>query len=491
MGAVFGYTLGPYLIVNLITFEKVVAWVAPFGLKLAQADMFWFPVSLGAAIGAICGVIGGVFSDARKVRRDQDLRQTVKSLGARLSASSDTELSDKLQRFFPGRFSPGVDNVVPVQMHGIRVTMGEATILSETGSGTDRETRAITQTVAYYESDNFRFPKFNIQPEGFMLNLLAKAIGIVDIDFPAHAEFSRAYQLTAEHAESARKLFNDPLLRDLGRRQGLFIASGSSSLVLHRQGKLCEPGELKGFISEAAGIFRLFEDAARQSGLTAETIRAAETDVKARVAEMPGLLGKMARETLVTRADVVAFIRQPAPRKIPANILGHFDDAGPQMILLFGIVFAAVGAGFTFGFGDGAPSGGGGSIVGKAMGFVLGPVFLGVGGCAAFFAGRARIRTRRILRTVLRNGRVGAGRIEKIDDTGVSINNQAISLMTVRYQAEGQDIRASCKIRGHAVERAQKLAAESKPASILYSPADPQRIMFIDSLLSVGPQYEP
>ena len=74
--------------------------------------------------------------------------------------------------------------------------------------------------------------------------------------------------------------------------------------------------------------------------------------------------------------------------------------------------------------------------------------------------------------------------------SGASIDRHAVSRMTVQFQAEGRVVQASCKIMGAAVERAQKLAADKKPAAILYDPTDPQRILFVESLLNVSPEYE-
>lgn len=482
IGAVAGYMFLPHL----ISYEKAKALGALLGLSLKPADMFWLPASLGAAIGVIGGIIGGHITHAREARRNAGLRQTAESLGAQFSPSSDPGLSDKLRRFFPESSSLEVHNVIQTQMQGIRIAVGDVSFLKETGTGTDRRTHTVRQTTAYYESDAVHFPKFTLQPEGFLLNLFSGVVGIQDIDFPAHPEFSRAYHLTAVHAENTRRLFNDRLLEGLSHRQGYCVASDSGSLVIYRPGKLCEAEELKGFVSEAAEIFCLFEDSARKSGQTAETVLTAKVDVKALAEKMPGLIGNIVRETLVTRTDVDAFIRQPPPRTIPANILRYSDKFAPGFIMLLGIVFAMAGAAFAFAFGYEALSGGKGLMSDKGAGVILPLVFLGVGGCIAYFAGRTRIRIKRLLR----NGRICAAKIEKIDSTGESINNESVSLMTVQFQAEGRVMQASCKIMGNAVQRAQKLAVDKKPAPILYDSDDPQRILFVEALLNVSREYE-
>lgn len=412
------------------------------------------------------------------------------SLGGSFSPSSDPELIDKIRGFFPGSISFGVRNVIRTRMLDTPIAVGDVTFSRETETETETETASSTQvveqTVAYYESDTSRFPKFTLQPEGILLKLLSGVTGIQDINFPAHPEFSRAYHLSAVHAENTRRLFNDRLLESLGRRQGLYVESDSGSLIIYRPGKLCEAEERKGFVSEAAEIFRLFEDSALRSAVTVKTVPTANVDVRALAATIPGLVGKVIGETLVTRADVDAFIRQPPPRKIPANILGYSDTFVPGFVVLIGIVFAVTGAAFAVAFGYEASVDDDGLLSDMGKGVFLGLVFLVVGGCIAYFAGRVRIRIKRLLR----DGRIGAGSIKRIRETSESISDRAVSLMTVQYRVESRSVQASCKIMGHAVHRAQKLAADKKLAPILYDPADPHRILFIEALINVSTEYD-
>ena len=481
-GAVAGYVFLPHL----ISYEKAKALGALLGLSLDPEVMFWLPAALGAAIGGIGGIIGGHVTHARQARRIAGFRQTAESLGAQSSPASVAGLSDKLGKFFPESSSLEMHNVIQAQMQGIRIAVGDVSFLRETGIGTDRRTQTVRQPAAYYESDSVHFPKFTLQPEGYLLNLVSGVVGIQDMDFPAHPEFSRAYHLTAVHAENTRRLFNDRLLEGLSRRQGYCVASDSGSLVIHRAGKLCKAEELKGFVSEAAEIFRLFEDSARTSGQTAEAVLTAKVDVKAVAEKMPGLIGNVVRETLVTRADVDAFIRQPLPRTIPANILRYSDKFAPGSLRLIGIMFTIVGAAFGSAYGFEALSGGMGLMSDNGLRVIVPLVFLGVGGCITYFAGRTRIRIKRLLR----NGQTCAAKIEKIDATGESIGNVSFFRVTVQFQAEGRLMQASCRIMGDAVQRAQRLAVAKKPAPILYDPANPQRILFVEALLNVSPEYE-
>lgn len=486
-GAIAGYGLLPYV----LSFGQAKALAAVLGYTLEAADMFWFPAVLGAAIGVIGGAIQGVVAHTKATRRTAGLQRLAESLEAEVSPDPDPELSDKLGKFFPQGHSHEVRDVMRAQIDGVGVTVGELSFVVEsantTGNRGSTTRTSRRQTVAYYESPAVRFPGFTLQPEGTLLNLLSRATGVEDIDFPAHAEFSRAYHLTAVHPENTRRLFNDRLLEGLSRRQGLHIASDSGSLVIYRQGWVCDAAQLKDFVGEAAALFRLFEDAARESAATAETMLTPKADIRAIAEKMPGLMGKILRERLVTRDDIGAFIRQPPPRTIPASILRYSDKFAPNMVLLIGIMFAVTGAAFALAFGYEALARGKGLMNDRGAGVLVGLIFLGSGGGIAFFAGRARLRILRLLRY----GQLGAARIQKIEPTGVSINDNAISRMTVQFPAAGQVVQASCKITEDAAQRAHKLVADKKDAPILYDPADPQRILFVEALLNVSAEYEP
>lgn len=501
-GAIFGALAGYMFLPYLFPFEKAQVLAALLGWNLERVGELWFPAALGAAIGGIGGVIAGVIIGAKQVRRSVDLRKAAESLGSQVSPSVDPELSDKLRRFFPASVSFKVNNVIRTQMQGIRIKVGEMSFSKQTGTTADTplllgvdvlnasqmelvtRTQTFTQTVAYYESDTVHFPEFTLQPAGYMLNLLSASVGIQKIDFPAHPEFSRACHLTAVDAENTRRLFNSgQLLEGLSRRRGLHVASDSGGLIIYRPGKLCEAEELKGFTGEAAEIFRLFEDAACQAAATAETTVTAKEDIRAIAEKMPGLMGTILRKTLVTRTDVDAFIRQPLPRTIPANILRNTDKFAPFIFL--GIGLAGLGAVSATVFGYDALASGKTLTSNTGTGLILGLVFLGIGSCIAYFAGRTRIRAMGLLR----NGCICAAKIEKIDSIGTSINGKTVSRITVQFQAEGRVMQASCKIIGYAVQRAQKLAVDKKPAPILYDSAAPQRILFVDSLPNVSPEY--
>jgi hypothetical protein len=104
-----------------------------------------------------------------------------------------------------------------------------------------------------------------------------------------------------------------------------------------------------------------------------------------------------------------------------------------------GIGLAIGGAVFALAFGYVALSGGRGLMGAKGAAVIVPLIFLGAGGGMGYFAGRARMRAKRLLR----NGRTCAATIEKIDATGERINKDSVSLLTVQFEADGRVVQAS------------------------------------------------
>ena len=477
IGAFAGYAYN--FIPQLISPETVQAFGSLLGWNIVPIDPFWLPVAQGAAVGIVGAVIWGQASRSWKTRRSAGLREAAASLGASLSASPDPGLSEKLGRLFPTGTLSGMDNVIRTQVQGIRFAVSDVSVTRETGSVTDDMTRTVTtQTAAYYESDTLRFPRFTLQPEGFMTKLFSLATGFEDINFPAHPEFSGAYYLSAVRVEDTRKLFNSRVLEVLGRRQGLYVTSDLGGLVIYRPEKLCDAAELKGFISEAAEIFRLFEESARQSNLTAEAASSVKEDIRARAAEVPGPIGEFLRENLVTRADVDAFVSQPPPRKIPANLLAYRNREAPLWLIGLGIVFALIGALLILVQGYQALSDSKG-LMGISLGSALfGLLFFVVGAGITFFSVPAYFRLTRLLR----HGQPVTARIEKIASTSWTENNEEIFQVTARYNAGDRAVQGTCKIAGSVLKRAQKLALDTSSVLILHDPADPQHVLLVEQL---------
>ena len=466
-------------------------------MTLAESDRSRFLAILGASLGVVTGSIGGWFAHKKSMKRRAEARQSAADLGAEYSPHADPELGNALMPFFRDSLVVTTTNVLRLESDGVRVA--EAAVEFSRGVGATRRTmnRTSNQTVAFLDSGDPLFPTFTLQPEGLLVEAMSRVFGVEDIDFPAHPDFSRTYHLTAVHAENTRRLFDAPLLAALARTTGLHIQSHRGCIVLYRPGRIVEPAEMNGFVTDALAILRLFKKSAESAASAAastsaaasitasESTPAVRSDIKAEALQMPGLMGKLVRDRLVVRADVEAFLQQPLPRTIPANIRKQMERVGPTLSVYFGVVLLALGVTTAVLAGQVAVLNGG-LVTGPAVMAAAGLAVACLGGWIWVGALRARSQTNALLRI----GQTGLARIVSLDATGVSINNEDEYKMSVEFQARGGAVLATCKIRGDAVLRAKKRMTDDKPAVILYDPRDERRFLYADTLLCVSPEYE-
>ena len=476
----------------LLPFLLLYGWVGVFMGSVAGYHYLAQPMSLepmigavvGGAIGIAIGSIAAVLAWRKSVQHTEAAQQVAQQLGGEYLAG-DAEVNRRLGTDFSFA-DASMSDVVRKDLGGVRAEIGDLQITRKGGRGDNETTTNTVQSAAFFVADGLHFPQFMLQPGGVMLKLVDGVLGGERIEFPAQPQFAQIYHLSAVRADDTRRLFDDGILDCLIRRPNLRIQTAADALLLYEPGRQFEGAQLEGFFSEAAKIFRLFEASARSLKLGMQSELRPKQDVRALAENLPGLLGRIVRNSLVTREDVSAFVQQAPPRAIPANIWRYADKFAPGLVLLVGIVFCVAGAAFAGAFGYEALASGAGLMGNKGAGAIIGLAVLAVGIGTTYLAGRARIRIKRLLR----DGQVGAGRIEKLEATNLRVSNQAIWQMTAQFQAAGRTVQATCKIPGAAVQRARKLAEEKKPAPILFDPADPQRILFIEALLTVSPDYE-
>ena len=430
----------------------------------------------GGAFGAVAGAIAGIRAAREAAQHTEAVQQVAQKLGGQY-LPADAELNRRLGTDF-NLGNAAMYNVVSNDLNGARAEIGDLQITTKSGTGDNRKTTTVTQSAAFFTVDGLRLPHFFLQPEGTLLKLFARVVGGDKIEFPAQPYFSEIYHLSGNHPENTRRLFDDGVLNSLVRRPGLRIQSAADALLIYQPDKLCEREELERFIAEATQIFRLFEASARRMKLEEETRVTPKTDVRALAENMPGLMGRIVRANLVTHADLSAFVGQAPPRNIPANILKYRERVAPRASLFVGMFLVLFGALWVWSV----------QTNGAGQPMTIGLMLAAAGALIALFSGWARMR----FAGLLRNGNLGTAVIESI----VASQWKGRLRIVARCQAEGRSWRATCNWylggnAGEAEQRARDLAAKKKPAPILYDAAAPQRILFVDALLTVSAEYEP
>jgi hypothetical protein len=108
---------------------------------------------------------------------------------------------------------------------------------------------------------------------------------------------------------------------------------------------------------------------------------------------------------------------------------------------------------------------------------LLFPVF---GGTFVFFT----LRSRRRLVALLTDGRFSAGRIESVEGTSVSVNNQQRFRVTVSFKSAFAAHTGQYYAYGDNVALAEKKRAEGAVVGLLYDASNPQRVFLTDELLN-------
>jgi hypothetical protein len=127
-----------------------------------------------------------------------------------------------------------------------------------TGSGSSSSQHRVT--VCAFPLPGRGLPAFELRPEN-VFHRIGSALGMQDIDFDAHPEFSRKNLLRGSDEAAVRELFRGPILRHFERHAGWCVEADGDWLVVYRSGKRPKPAELRRFFHDAAGIARLFSEA--------------------------------------------------------------------------------------------------------------------------------------------------------------------------------------------------------------------------------------
>ena len=380
------------------------------------------------------------------------------------------DVTDRLREFFPMSDSLSFRNVIERDVIGGHLLVGELNLNDS------------SQTIAHFASDVLKMPSFILQPQSRSLDLFSKVLGLQNIDFKSHPDFSRVYDLSATHPDHARLLFNNAVLAYFLRHPGLQVMSDDYRLIVFQPGRRCENAEIEQFIGQATEVFTLFEEAAVIA--TERIPEAPPIEPHRGSTQLSGLAGTLVRRHLVTRQDVDSFLAQPTPRCVPANIRLQRLGATSALFAWFGPLIAAGGLATSFATGFFA---GGPWNQDRISPIIVGAVFALVGGLSGFFACRYRFRSMRLLR----HGSLSSATIESIEATEVYFGHEQQFRARVHLDSGGRQWTSECYLDGRAVRRARQCAKTRAPVCMLYDPDDRDQVLWTESLITVSEEYEP
>jgi len=217
-----------------------------------------FFILLFAGIGALMFVI---VRAAEQQRRDQ-LQAVAGRMGFAFSAGADAGLLGRVSDF--ALCSKGmwrtVDSVMQRRIHDIDVTLFDYRYTTSSG----KHHRTHSQTVALFETDRLRLPRFALCPQHFF-HRIASALGSQDIDFEAHPVFSESYRLQGADEEAIRRLFDEEALLYYTRHPDLHTEGDGRRLIVYRGRSRVEPQQMEAFLEQGLDVLDAFME--KQSAL--------------------------------------------------------------------------------------------------------------------------------------------------------------------------------------------------------------------------------
>jgi len=137
------------------------------------------------------------YSHHTSKKRREAFIETAEEMGLQSYPDGDSELMDRFAGF--KLFSRGrarkMKNVVQGDSGEVKIAIFDYQFT--TGSG--KQTRTHYQSVVSLQSQEIQCPDFTMRPEG-MLDKIGGAIGLQDIDFDSHPNFSKMFVLKSKRA---------------------------------------------------------------------------------------------------------------------------------------------------------------------------------------------------------------------------------------------------------------------------------------------------
>jgi len=198
-----------------------------------------------------------IMHSVQEKQRREGIERTALRIGMTYSAEPDPDLWDRVAGF--ALFSKGgrrkVYNVLRRQIHGIDVTLFDYQYTNMQG----RNHHTYYHTVALFETDALRLPRFALHPQYFY-HQIANALGFRDIDFDGYPDFSDGYRLQGDDEASIRDTFDEEALHYFTRHPGLHAEGYGPRLIHYRDKRRVDPAEMESFMQQGLDVLDVFMD---------------------------------------------------------------------------------------------------------------------------------------------------------------------------------------------------------------------------------------
>lgn len=190
---------------------------------------------------------------AEKKRREQ-IVQVASAMGLPYFEKGDPALLSDLSEF--ELFSKGRRRAITNMVHGEAdgVDLGLFDYQYTIGSG--KYSQTLRQSVVYIRAKDLVAPVFTIGPESFF-HRIGNFLGMQDIDFDTHPEFSKKFMLRGPDETAIREFFTGERLTFLEGHPTISIEARGDQLAVFYNNKRSAPEELQALMALGFEIYAL------------------------------------------------------------------------------------------------------------------------------------------------------------------------------------------------------------------------------------------
>ncbi len=203
------------------------------------------------------------FFVARKIyedKRSNDLKSASRMLGLSFEKKGLIEILEKFQdlQLFSFGYKKRIRNMMSQKSKNAEVMIFEYKFRYKSGIYGSRKTEFHSYSVIAFCSSELDLPNFQLRPETLFDKFSS------DIDFDSHPDFSKTYLLKGKDKTAIRRIFSDHVLEYFEKNPVLYVQGRGNILFCYRESEIfkfrLKPKNLRGFLEEGRGIFRLFTE---------------------------------------------------------------------------------------------------------------------------------------------------------------------------------------------------------------------------------------
>jgi hypothetical protein len=212
---------------------------------------------LAVFLGFVALVVGfGFINHKLEKRRRETLRATAAQLGLDFAETDQTGLQSGFTGF--KLFAHGSGRTIRNIVYG-RVDGDVEAMLFDYAytSGSGKNKRTYSQTVAFFQSDRLLIPEFIARPEG-LFDKIGQVFGYQDIDMPMHPEFSRRFILRGTDESAIRDFFRPDVVRFFENNTGLSVEAKFDRFIVYRPAKRLKPEEWGAWLAKGREAVKVF-----------------------------------------------------------------------------------------------------------------------------------------------------------------------------------------------------------------------------------------